>query len=393
MALIPIIILVIAGVGYVAWRTHQRTVATWREFAAEMGLDFVVGKGMSRPVLTGSVDGFPVMIDTYVQRSGNNSTTYTRYRVTYPPLGMHLQLARQGAFSAITKLFGQQDVEVGDDSFDDAFTIKTDDPARLRALMTPSVRSGLTRLVASHPTAVITDDNAEITRSRFESKPDVLRSTTRRLLATAQLLADPSAGVSDSMVIDRQSGQLEEVATRMRDLIDTNPDDVELRIFEIETLAAAGDDAAAAARAAALEELAPADPDLVGWRDALEAKPSSPASPTSEPTDTNAAAVAQELFGGEELSFETLKKFNTGYVGRRVSWAGMVKRITSSRTVITVATVRHDLYGNTAIDVVVEGPTGISPAEGQTVTVTGTLATIDPLMRNIFVTDGVLTAG
>ncbi|MEA2000740.1 MAG: hypothetical protein U9N84_02445 [Actinomycetota bacterium] len=393
MALIPIIILVIAGFAYVAWQTHRRTVAVWTAFAAEMGLDFVAGKGFSRPVLTGSVAGFPLTIDTYMQRSGNNSTTYTRYRMTYPPLGMHLQLSRQGAFSAITKLFGQQDVEVGDDSFDDAFIIKTDDPARLRALMTPSVRSGLIRLVASHPTAVITDNNAQITRSRFERRPDVLRSTTQRLLATAQLLTDPSAGVSDGMVIDRQSGELKEVVTRVRDLIDANPDDVEARIFEIETLAAAGDDVAAAASAAALEQLSPADPDVVGWREALEAKTSSPGTTTSGPTDTNAAAVAQELFGGEELSFETLKRFNTGYVGRRVSWDGTVKRITDSRAVVTVATVQHDLYGNTEIDVVAEDTSGISPTEGQTVTVTGTLATIDPLMRNIFVTDGVLTAG
>jgi hypothetical protein len=357
-----------------------------------MGLDFVAGKGMSRPVLTGSVAGFPVMIDTYVQRSGNNSTTYTRYRVTFPPLGMHLQLKRQGAFSVITKLFGQQDVEVGDDSFDDAFTIKTDDPARLHAVMTPSVRSGLTRLLASHPTAVITDNSAVITRARFERKPDVLRSTVQRLLATAQLLTDPSAGVSDSMVIDRQSGELREVATRVRELIEANPKDVEARIFEVETLAAVGDDAAATASLAALEELAPADPDVQGWRDTLKANPSPVTKPTGK-ADTDAAAAAQDLFGGSELSFETRKRFDSEYAGRNVNWAGTVKRISDSRAVIAVATVKHDLYGNTEIDVVAEGFTGISPTEDQRVTVTGTLATIDPLMRNIFVTDGVLTAG
>ena len=391
MVLIPIILLLIVLIGYFAWKSHQRTVEAWRQAAAELGLIASIGKGLTRPVLSGTIGGHPVKIDTYTQRSGNNNTTYTRYRVEYPSLGIGLNLKREGAFSVITKLFGAQDVAVGDNLFDDAFTVKTSNPERLRALLTPSVRSGLLRLLASYGSAVITDDHLLITKARFESKGDVLKSTTQRMVATARLLASPSAGITDKLVLDRERGLLEEVADRVRELVEAEPDDVDQRIFEIETLAAAGQDQAAAERVRELDRLAPADPDVVGWRDSL-------AEDTTRKTAAAAVDVdvmARELFGGSDLSFESRSKFNSQYADAQIEWQGRVKGVADTtkglRATITVATVNNDLYGNTDIDVVIENPGGGRPTVGATVTVTGSLSTIDPLMRNLFVSNAALS--
>lgn len=391
MVLVPIVFLIVTLIGFLAWQSHKRTVETWRQVAAELGLSASIGKGLSRPTLSGQIGGRPVKIDTYTQRSGNNNTTYTRYRVGYPPLGIGLNLKREGAFSVITKLFGAQDVTVGDDLFDDSFTVKTSSPERLRALLTPSVRSGLLRLLASYGSAVITDDHILITRPRFESKGEVLTSTAQRMVATAHLLASPSAGVTDQLVVDRERGLLDEVADRIRDLVEAEPDDVDQRIFEVETLAAAGNDQAAAERLRELEQLAPADPDVAGWRKSL----------ARDTRTTRAAAaidvdeMARELFGGDDLSFESRSKFNSRYADAKIRWQGRVKAVTDTRrgprVVVTVATVNNDLYGNTEIDVVVENLEGSQPAIGATVTVAGTLSSIDPLMRNLFVADGTLS--
>jgi hypothetical protein len=391
MALIPIILLLIVVIGFFAWKSHQRTVEAWRQAASELGIAVSVGSGLSRPVLSGTIGGRPVKIDTYTQRSGNSSTTYTRYRVGYPPLGIDLKLAREGAFSAITKLFGAQDVTVGDDLFDEAFTVKTSDLGKLRRLLTPSVRSGLLRLLASYGSAVITDDHLQITKARFESKSEVLKSTAQRMVAMARLLASPSAGVTDQMVVDRERGLLEDVADRVRVLVEDEPDDVDQRIFEVETLAAAGQAQAAAERVRELDRLAPADPDVIGWRDSLAQRPArQPAG-----TDIDVDELARELFGGNDLSFESRSKFNSQYADAKIRWQGRVKDISDRsggvRAIITVATVDNDLYGNTDIDVVVENPGGPRPTLGATVTVTGTLSTIDPLMRNLFVSDAALS--
>ncbi len=385
VAILPIILLLAGLIAYFAWRSHQRTVQMWSEVARELGLGFEVGRGISRPVLTGAIGGLPVAVDTYVQRSGNSSTTYTRYRINYPYVGFDFQLKRQGAFAAITKLFGAQDVEIGDDLFDETFTVKTKDPNRLRALLTPSVRTGLLRLIASYGGAVIADDNITFSKSGFESNPDRLKSTIQRLSTTARLLASPDSGVSDDMVTDRQQGLLDDVAGRIRERVEADPDDVDQRIFEVETLAAAGQETAASERLTELEEIAPADPDVVGWRAALETER------VSHDSTVDAAAMAADLFAGDELSFETRAKFNSKYADATIRWEGRVKKVDRGRVVVTVATVNNDLYGNTEIDVVAEIPAGRNPSEGEPVTVSGRLDTIDPLMRNLFVADANLS--
>ncbi|MDX2344188.1 MAG: hypothetical protein QNL12_10915 [Acidimicrobiia bacterium] len=392
MELIPIIILIIAAIAYLAWKSHQKTVETWRRVASELGLQVQVKSGLAKPTISGRLNGLPVTIDTYAQRSGNNNTTYTRYRVGYPPLGFGLKMQREGGFSFFGKLFGIEDVEVGDPVFDGAFKIKTSDQAKLVAFLTPSVRSSLLRLMASYPSAVLTDSDIKVVKAKFENNADVLASTTQRLVATAQQLASPRAGVSDTMVVSREQGLLSEVAERIREAVESQPEDVDQRIFEVETLAAAGDDAKAADRLRELERMAPADPDVAGWKEAL-AKPAAPAEPTGKVIE--ASVLAKELFGGADLSFETRTKFNSHYAGMKISWAGKVKQVrqtgSTMQATITVATVHNDLYGNTDIAVVVEGVSGPVPSKGQKVTVSGTLNTIDPLMRNLFVTDARLS--
>ena len=385
--IIPLIILLFIVIAYMAWQGHKRTIATWLQAASELGLSASGGSGMSRPVLTGTLGGLPITIDTYVVRSGKNSTTYTRYVVGYPQLGFDLRLKREHAFSSITKMFGQQDVQIGDDLFDDAFIIKTSDPARARALFTPSVRTGLLRTLASYGTTVVHEDHIVATKIGFESKGEVLKSTAQRMVATARLLSSPDAGVTDSMVVDREQGLLDDVAGRIRERIDREPDDIDQRIFEVETLAASGDEERAAERLSELERMAPADPDVIGWREALDTARTSHESVPA----IDANEVAEDLFSGDDLSFETRSKFNARYADTPVSWQGLVKKVVKDRVIVTVATVKNDLYGNTEIDVVMTSPAGRRPAEGDTVTVSGTLQTIDPLMRNLFVADGVLT--
>ena len=195
------------------------------------------------------------------------------------------------------------------------------------------------------------------------------------------------------MVVNREQGLLGEVAERIRQAVESQPDDVDQRLFEVETLAAAGDEAKAAERLRELERIAPADPDVAGWKETLS-RPAPPPSTTAEAI--NVDTLAKALFGGEDLSFETRTKFNSQFAGRQISWEGKVKQVRETRgkvqATITVATVRNDLYGNTDIAVVVEDAPGAVPSEGQQVTVSGTLHTIDPLMRNLFVTDARLSS-
>ena len=54
-----------------------------------------------------------------------------------------------------------------------------------------------------------------------------------------------------------------------------------------------------------------------------------------------------------------------------------------------MATVEHDLYGQTEIDAVVQLPaSAVSLGRGDTVTFTGLLLKVDALVPNVYVTGG-----
>lgn len=392
MEVFPVILLILGAVVAVAIRLSKRTAQAWQQAAASLGLQFDLPGRLSRPTLSGTIDGRNVVIDTYTEGSGDSSTVYTRYRVEHPSLSMGLDLHRQGMFSRVTKFFGRQDVDTGDVAFDDAFIVQADDLTSLRHLLTPSVRSGLLRLLAAYPGVRVSDTAITSRKPKYEKSPEVLESTARRIVAVSRVLTEPAAGVSDEAVVARQAGQLAAAATRLRELVDAGRDDVDTRLFEVETLAAAEDATGANRRLDELEELAPADPEVAGWRQALLAPPAS--------DDRGAAGdsmtVVEDLFGGDSLSFETRARFDATYRGKSIDWEGSVKAIDPGppgTATIAVATIQSDLYGNAEVDVIATVsriPDG--PAVGDTVGVTGRLSGIDPLVRNLFVEAAVINS-
>ena len=74
-------------------------------------------------------------MDTYTESSGDSSYTYTRIRAPFVNKdGFRFTIYRKSIFSGLGKMLGMQDVEVGYPEFDDAFIIKGNDEAKLRAL-------------------------------------------------------------------------------------------------------------------------------------------------------------------------------------------------------------------------------------------------------------------
>ena len=78
--------------------------------------------------------GLQVKVDMFRQGSGKNAQTFTRYSVHYPPPDFDFRLTRETGLSRTTRLFGAQDVEVGETGFDPAFVTKTDDEGTVEGL-------------------------------------------------------------------------------------------------------------------------------------------------------------------------------------------------------------------------------------------------------------------
>lgn len=48
--------------------------------------------------------------------------------------GLYFKISRQGFFDSIGKLFGMQDIEIGDPFFDEQFVIKGNNPEKIKLL-------------------------------------------------------------------------------------------------------------------------------------------------------------------------------------------------------------------------------------------------------------------
>lgn len=391
--------LVMVGAAVAGIRQAERARQAWTAAAAALGLHVESGSIFRRPEMEGELGGFPIKLDTFTS-GGENKTTYTRYRVFYPSFDLGLDLKPQSAFSRITKIFGAQDVELGDQAFDDALMVKAEKSKQVASFLTPGRRSAILRLFADFNRARVRDDSIEIVTRGFESSQQRLLSTTRRVAATARRLHRMDGdGAIDDLLEARRNGDLMTASHELSTVVKPHPDDLDGRLIEVETLAAAGQREDAAAAVEAVAEVLAGDPEVEGWRELLSRPtPPPPAPEPMSPAEND--RLFETLFGANLMSYETTKIFDERFRGRPVEWTGTVKRAKSyssdldfgpgpgMKAVITVARIEHDLYGETEIDAVVQLPASATLTRGDQVTFTGLLSKADPMMRNLYVTGG-----
>jgi len=402
------LILLVFGAALGAAAARRKRVNTaWAQAAEELGVEFRPSTLFGRPQLRGTLQGLPVEVYTYTQQSGENSATYTRYTVTYPPVGVSFELRNESGIHRVLKIFGVGDTEIGDAEFDDRFTIRTDEPDGLRAFLTPARKMALLRLLASHPNLRISDTGSTLTTRGAEKDRDVIVSTVRRLVATGRTLTDAELSRRlDEAVEIRLEGDAGRAAEAMRGTVQPHPDDLDGRLTQMEPLQAAGDIAGAGAILDELADRLPADPDVAGWHATRAGRSGRPAAdhPTTRDAQisTDPLEIAQDLFAERRLSFETDARFDERYAGTSVRWEGIVKRATRStsdmdfpgepitKTKIHIATIPNDLYGNTEVDAIVAFPPDAADRldRDQQVTFTGRLIKADGLVRNLYVADG-----
>ncbi len=112
---------------------------TWQNFANEVGGDFTAQHDGKEDQVNISYKNLNILIDTYIHYRTVDLTTitqhYTRAIVHYiPKEELKFRIMEQGIYDNITKLFGAQDIRIGNKSFDRRFMIKGTDPAKITIL-------------------------------------------------------------------------------------------------------------------------------------------------------------------------------------------------------------------------------------------------------------------
>jgi len=402
---IVIVLLVTVAVAVIGIRAVARGRAAqneqWLTTARALSLSFEPETFTARARLSGTVDGIGVEVRSIVESTGKSSARYTRYRASYPSLGLGLKVMATGGWQKLSTWFGGQDVATGDQEFDPAVTVKGHDDDAVRRFLSPSRRVSAHRLIVEFPGVVIEDASITWRMRGLEADGQRLMTVVRRMVGVAQRLTESAAGADRAMEA-RAVGSPGEAAGLLRDGNLGLEDQIDLA----EASYVEGRFEEAEETLAALESALPADAQVAAWRRRAGERKVLGALPASSDDEviTEPEAVAAELFDPGLLSFDATRLFEEEYEQRRVRWRGTVMRSSAYRSdqefgsgpgvraVVRVYRLGWDLYGGRDVDAVVALPEGTVAAVGSEITFEGHLVRADTLMRNLFVADGRLVA-
>jgi hypothetical protein len=108
----------------------------WSQLATDIGADYIEGGWFKGTGVVYEHGEWKLVLDTYTRSDGDNSTTYTRLRAPFVNKdGLYFKIYRTGFFSSVGKLFGMEDLEIGDPFFDESFVIKGNNQQKLTQLL------------------------------------------------------------------------------------------------------------------------------------------------------------------------------------------------------------------------------------------------------------------
>ena len=413
--LIFIFVLLIIGFIVPASIAHGRRVdAIWSEAAATLGLGFQPSGLFQRRRIAGTASGLHITLDTYARRSGKQRHTYTRLEVGFPvSLGLGLRLTRSGFVSVVARIFGAQDIEVGDGGFDGVAVVKGVDAQKGRAFLTPARRARIYRLLSNFTDASIDDHAIHWQQRGVMTDLEHMVGVVRRFKIVAwHLVGDRRRDrvLSDAIeaadlgnpgeALASLEGPIEEVD----DAGESVPHDVEEDIIRGHLLHLAGRDEASQAAFSAAAEKAPEDEEAVRWSQRLlQHRPAAAAAPERDATLT-VDELCEAVFRPEGTSFEANRRFERQFQGQRVAWEGCLKKVEpygydlvfeqrdACKGSFEVTEADSSPFARREVLAVVQLPAAstqrLSERVGESMRFSGRLFRIDSFHRNIYVEDG-----
>ena len=121
------------------------TAEIWSTLAEGIGADYQHGRWGGGKVVA-EIGQWTVTLDTYTVSTGKSTVTFTRMRAPYVNAdGFRFIIYRSSIFTPLGVLLGMQDIQIGDAEFDREFVVKSNDPPRVRQLLSDAALRELLR--------------------------------------------------------------------------------------------------------------------------------------------------------------------------------------------------------------------------------------------------------
>ena len=108
----------------------------WRKLSDEVGGRYVDGGFWKGDKVQIDHDDWTMTLDSYAVSTGKVTIVYTRMRAPFVnSSGFRFLVYRKSIFTGIGKFFGMQDIEVGDQLFDQDFVVQSTDEGKIKILL------------------------------------------------------------------------------------------------------------------------------------------------------------------------------------------------------------------------------------------------------------------
>ncbi len=161
----------------------------WSQLSQEIGADYQKGGFFTAGKVVLTHKQWEITLDTYTVSDGKTSHTYTRMRAPYVNQdGFRFNIYRKNVFSGLGKVFGMQDIEIGDAFFDEEFIIQGTPEDQVRRLLS---NMAIVQHIQDQPNIhfQVKDDEGWF-RQRFPEGVDELYFQTYGVIKDKQRLKD-----------------------------------------------------------------------------------------------------------------------------------------------------------------------------------------------------------
>ena len=108
----------------------------WGQIANEINGEYIHEGFWMGDKLRFKHDHWEIVLDTYTQSTGNSAIVLTRLRVPFVNKdGLQFKIFHESFFTTIGKIFGMQDIQIGDRYFDDQFIIKGNNEPKIKRFL------------------------------------------------------------------------------------------------------------------------------------------------------------------------------------------------------------------------------------------------------------------
>ena len=178
----------------IAFSIQQRNaaIAAWQRFSQHTGIPLTGTYPMTS--FHGSFRGATISLRHEMWRGHKGQRHYRHDLAVQLPIHTNdLSVTREGLADMVGKLFGGQDLQIGEPRFDQAFRIRGSSEALARDVLTPGVRAALLAAVQQHPMVHLDGGAVRITQAGI-ARAEQIQPQLDTLIAVVDAFQRDGAG-------------------------------------------------------------------------------------------------------------------------------------------------------------------------------------------------------